>query len=61
MSSSMFLILILPTIFIYSLVGPIEVAAFSEFADQFLTGQLKPTLKSEAVVPADTEGNSIDW
>ena len=56
----LFIIHILPTVIINIIVGPIEVTAFSEFADQFLTGQLKPTLKSEAVVPADTEGNSND-
>jgi len=37
--------------------GALEVAAFSEFADKFLTGQLKATLKSEEVAPEDTEGN----
>jgi len=35
------------------------VAAFSEFADKFLTGQLKATLKSEEVAPEDTEGELL--
>ena len=39
--------------------GALEVAAFSEFADKFLTGQLKATLKSEEVAPEDTEGELI--
>ena len=34
-------------------------AAFSEFADKFLTGQLKATLKSEEVAPEDTEGELL--
>jgi len=35
------------------------VAAFSEFADKFLTGQLKATLKSEEVAPEDIEGELL--
>jgi protein disulfide-isomerase A1 len=35
--------------------GAHESAAISTFASSFLSGDLKPTLKSEAVLPADTE------
>jgi len=37
--------------------GALEVVEFSKFADKFLTGQLKATLKSEEVSSEDIEGN----
>jgi protein disulfide-isomerase A1 len=43
----------------YMYAGEHSVEAFSAYADQFLAGQLVPTLKSEPVGPNDTAGSVV--